>query len=70
MQGGPPNRGIYSLEGDVWKICFPHDLNLNQSPPAGRERPKELVSTKANGAILITLKRVSPGRDKPKGRQR
>ncbi len=34
--------------------------------PAGRERPKALASTEANGAILITLKRVKPGQDTPK----
>jgi uncharacterized protein (TIGR03067 family) len=59
-EGGPPNRGIYSLEGDVWKVCFSHDLWLMQSPPRGQERPREIASTGANRAILITLKRVTP----------
>ena len=62
---GPENEkdkvvpGVYSLEGDVLKLCFP-------VPSAQQTRPGE-VGTKAGGdARLITLKRQAPVKDKPK----
>jgi uncharacterized protein (TIGR03067 family) len=62
---GRRNRGVYSLEGDVWTVCLPRGTSLTEPPPDGRDRPKELVSTEANGAILVTLNRVKAAPDKP-----
>ena len=61
---GPENEkgklisGVYSLDGDVLKICMP----ALPHP----DRPIE-VATKAGGdAMLFTLKRHAPAKDKPK----
>jgi uncharacterized protein (TIGR03067 family) len=62
-----PNRGVYSLDGDVWKVCFPRGTMLDGWPRAkAQDRQKELTSTEANGGLLITLKRVKPDQDKLK----
>jgi uncharacterized protein (TIGR03067 family) len=53
-------RGIYTLDGDVWKICL-------RSVPGGTpskdwpERPKELATKEGSKAVLIPLKRVRTG---------
>jgi RNA polymerase sigma-70 factor (ECF subfamily) len=67
-ESDPPNRGVYTLDGDTWTICFGNDpghLDLGHSPPKGRQRPKEVASTKDNKAVVITLKRVPPEKAKP-----
>jgi uncharacterized protein (TIGR03067 family) len=61
-----PNPGVYSLDGDVWKVCFPREANLGSASGKALDRPNEVASTQANGALLITLKRVQPNQDKPK----
>ncbi len=55
---GNPGLGIYSLEGDVLKLCLPG--------PGGDARPTELKADEAGKTILLTLKRVSSDKDKPK----
>jgi hypothetical protein len=61
-----PNRGVYSLDGDVWQVCLPRGTKLERAPTKVQDRPKRLASTEANGAILITLKRVKADQDKTK----
>ena len=62
---GPPNEkgktghGLYSLEGDVLKLCMPKG-------PDADERPTELRTEEGGKAFLITLKREKPVKDKPK----
>ena len=63
---GPPNEkgktghGLYSLEGDVLKICLPMS-------PDTDERPTELATKEGGKALLLTLKREKPTKEKPKG---
>jgi RNA polymerase sigma factor (sigma-70 family) len=54
---GRPGLGIYSLEGDVLKLCLPG--------PGGDARPTELEADEAGKTILLTLKRVSSDKEKP-----
>jgi RNA polymerase sigma factor (sigma-70 family) len=62
---GPPNekgktgQGLYSLEGDVLKLCMPKG-------PDADERPTELATKEGGKAFLITLKREKPAKDKLK----
>ncbi len=62
---GPPNEkgktghGIYSLDGDVLKLCMPE-------APDTDERPMELATKEGGKAILFTLKREKPAKAKPK----
>jgi RNA polymerase sigma factor (sigma-70 family) len=50
-------KGIYTLDGDVWKVCL--------AAPAGtvkesekKPRPTKMATKKGSGTILMTLKRV------------
>ena len=69
---GPPNRGVYRLDGDEWQVCFPRGTDLAHSSGADVKRPTEVASVKEAegtppvGTMLITLKRVKEGQDKPK----
>jgi RNA polymerase sigma factor (sigma-70 family) len=56
---GKTGHGLYSLDGDVLKVCMP------MSPEAD-ERPTELRTKEGGKALLITLKREKPAKDKPK----
>jgi RNA polymerase sigma factor (sigma-70 family) len=56
---GKTGHGVYSLEGDVLKICMP-------GSPDTDERPTELATKEGGKAMLITLKREKPAKDKPK----
>jgi RNA polymerase sigma factor (sigma-70 family) len=49
-------KGIYTLDGDVWKVCLPR-MPLH---PGREARPKEMVTKEGSDAVLITLKRVKP----------
>jgi len=49
---GKTNRKIYSLEGDVLKICMP-------SEPDANERPTKLATEIGSQTTLITLKRMT-----------
>jgi RNA polymerase sigma factor (sigma-70 family) len=63
MQEQVKDVGIYSLEGDVLKLCFP----TSENDETGRqERPTELAVNEANKNIILTFKRVSAEQDKPK----
>jgi RNA polymerase sigma factor (sigma-70 family) len=55
---GKPVLGIYSLEGDVLKLCMPG--------PGFGPRPTELAAAEGAKTILHTLKRVPADKDKPK----
>ena len=57
-QGGPAQQAIYSLDGDVLKICAPG--------PEGGPRPTEFAAKEGGKALLITFKRVEAAKDKPK----
>jgi uncharacterized protein (TIGR03067 family) len=50
------NKGIYTLQGDVWKICLPRMLTF----PGTEARPKEMLTKAGGQLVLITLKRVKP----------
>jgi uncharacterized protein (TIGR03067 family) len=47
------NRGIYELDGDLWRMC----LNM-----AGGERPASFATSPASGLALETLQRGAPAR--------
>jgi RNA polymerase sigma factor (sigma-70 family) len=55
---GDPQPGLYSLESDVLKLCFPG--------PQGGPKPTELAADEAGKNIFLTLKRVAADKDKPK----
>ncbi len=55
---GKTMPAIYSLEGDVLKVCA--------GTPGVQARPTELVSKEGTKNLLITLKREKPDQDKPK----
>jgi uncharacterized protein (TIGR03067 family) len=44
--------GIYELDGDSLKICFPRGND--------KERPKEFTGKAGSGTMLVTLKRDKP----------
>jgi RNA polymerase sigma factor (sigma-70 family) len=48
---GKTGHGIYELEGDRWKLCFPQDDN------EAKERPKSFKSEAGSRLVLMTLKR-------------
>jgi uncharacterized protein (TIGR03067 family) len=55
-------KGIYTLDGDVWKVCLAKwPLDPNDAP-----RPKEMATAEGAATMLITLRRVKPEQDKPK----
>src|SRR5262249_45342957 len=39
-----PNRGVYRLDGDVWKVCFPRGAYLRAPLGKALDRPNELTS--------------------------
>ncbi len=49
-------KGIYTLEGDVWKVCLPHMPLVSE---AG-ERPTAMATKAGAKTVLITLKRLKP----------
>jgi RNA polymerase sigma factor (sigma-70 family) len=55
-------KGIYTLDGDVWKICLTDTPLVPGRAPRPKEeaRPKELVTKEGSGTELITLRRVTP----------
>ncbi len=55
---GKTEGGIYSLDGDVLKLCMPG--------PEGGPRPTEFAADKGGKNILLTLKRQAPGKEKLK----
>jgi RNA polymerase sigma factor (sigma-70 family) len=54
--GSPPQEAIYSLEGDVLKICV--------AGPEGGPRPKDFAANEGGKTVVLTLKRVKDGKDK------
>jgi RNA polymerase sigma factor (sigma-70 family) len=48
---GKTAHGIYELEGDQWKLCFPQDDN------EAKERPMSFKSEAGSRLVLMTLKR-------------
>jgi hypothetical protein len=60
---GAVDPGVYSLEGDVLKLCFPtsQDEQGLRGP-----RPTEVAADDAGENILLTFKRVASDKDKPK----
>jgi RNA polymerase sigma factor (sigma-70 family) len=57
-KGNDLQSGVYSLEGDVLKLCF--------ARPHGGPRPTELAADEAGKNILLTFKRVTADKEKPK----
>jgi uncharacterized protein (TIGR03067 family) len=53
-------KGIYTLDGDVWKVCL-RSILRDPPPKDWAERPKELATKEGSTAVLITLKRVGTG---------
>jgi RNA polymerase sigma factor (sigma-70 family) len=49
-------KGIYTLDGDVWRICLAGVPLL----AGNAERPKEMAAKQGSPAVLITLKRIKP----------
>jgi uncharacterized protein (TIGR03067 family) len=49
---GKTLRGIYSLDGDVLRIC--------ESTPSKGERPTEFKTAPGSGTVLFTYKRERP----------
>ena len=45
---GETIRGIYSIDGDTYKVCF---------AAAGKDRPTEFSTTQGDGHRLIVMKR-------------
>ena len=54
------DKGIYTLDGDEWKVCLPH-MPMDVE---GGDRPKEMATKDGGKTILITLRRVKPDQDK------
>jgi uncharacterized protein (TIGR03067 family) len=50
-------KGIYTLDGDEWKVCLP-DTSLGFPGKEGAARPKEIATKESAATMLITLKRV------------
>jgi RNA polymerase sigma factor (sigma-70 family) len=50
-------KGIYTLDGDVWKVCL-RQMPLDGPPKDWAERPKEMRTKEGGTAVLITLKRT------------
>jgi uncharacterized protein (TIGR03067 family) len=48
---GKTGHGIYELDGDRWKLCFPQDDN------EATERPMSFKSEAGSRLVLMTLKR-------------
>lgn len=48
---GKTLKGIYTLEGDNWKICY---------GLPGEERPREIPRKTGKGQMLLTLQRGKP----------
>ena len=57
---GKTSPAIYALEGDVLKIAI--------SPPNDPTRPTELATKEGGATMLLTLKRVEGGKDKPEAK--
>jgi RNA polymerase sigma factor (sigma-70 family) len=51
-------KGIYTLDGDVWKVCLPHAPLVPPDPEKVAPRPTELAAKEGSATTLITLKRV------------
>jgi RNA polymerase sigma factor (sigma-70 family) len=51
-------KGIYTLDGDVWKVCLPHAPLDVPNPEKVMSRPTEMVTKDGSATTLITLKRV------------
>jgi RNA polymerase sigma factor (sigma-70 family) len=51
-------KGIYTLDGDVWKVCQPYSPLDGPQTKSSLERPKEMTTKGGGTTILITLKRV------------
>jgi RNA polymerase sigma factor (sigma-70 family) len=54
-----PHAAIYSLEGNVLKICAPG--------PEGGPRPTEFAAKEGGKSVVLTLKRVKENKDRLKG---
>jgi uncharacterized protein (TIGR03067 family) len=50
-------KGIYTFDGDVWKVCLPYSRRV-PPPKDAFERPKEMKTKEGGSTVLITLKRV------------
>ena len=53
------DKGIYTLDGDVWKVCLAKWPKDESDPP----RPKEMATKAGGKAVLITLRRVTAGEE-------
>jgi RNA polymerase sigma factor (sigma-70 family) len=51
-------KGIYSLDGDVWKVCLPYSPLLGPQAKESTERPREVATKEGGTTVLLTLKRV------------
>jgi RNA polymerase sigma factor (sigma-70 family) len=52
-------KGIYTLDGDVWKVCL---RRAPEGSPAKdfTERPTEITTKEGSTNVVVTLKRVKP----------
>jgi uncharacterized protein (TIGR03067 family) len=49
-------KGIYTLNGDVWKVCLPY-TRMVPPPKEALQRPSEMATREGGSTMLITLKR-------------
>jgi len=59
-------KGIYTLDGDVWKLCLPGATTLVNPPAEAKERPKEMATKPGGYTHICTFQRIKPEPEKPK----
>ena len=51
-------KGIYTLDGDVWKVCLPYSPLVDPQSKGSMEQPKDMTTKESGTTTLITLKRI------------